>query len=151
MPYKDPVKNREASRLRVKKWLQTDKGKATRRRLSLAYYHRNKDKILEKKRPNYKVINAKSRAYRLDYALRKRYGITTKQYEEMKEKQDGKCAICHNVPERLVVDHNHTTGKVRELLCDACNFALGALKEDVLRFEAAITYIQKHQEKNGSA
>ena len=42
----------------------------------------------------------------------------------------------------LRVDHDHDTGKVRDLLCDACNKALGAMKENPGRFRAAAAYIE---------
>lgn len=57
------------------------------------------------------------------------YNITYHDYMHMQNVQDGKCAICENesVKERLSVDHCHTTGKVRGLLCRSCNRALGII------------------------
>ena len=51
-----------------------------------------------------------------------RYGFSLESYEEMFDKQRGKCAMCGNPSDRfLVVDHNHDTDKVRALLCFRCN------------------------------
>lgn len=70
------------------------------------------------------------------------YGISKDEYAAMKERQNQACAIC-KIPsqKRLVVDHCHTTGAVRGLLCDKCNFGIGLLREspDVLR--SAIAYL----------
>ena len=51
------------------------------------------------------------------------------------------CAICGS-PERLVVDHNHTTGAVRGVLCSDCNVALGLFSDSVERLESAIVYLR---------
>lgn len=74
------------------------------------------------------------------------YGITSKDYDRMSEKQGGVCAICKK-PEkskngRLCVDHCHLTGKVRGLLCGNCNTGIGKLGEDIAVLEAAIRYIR---------
>ena len=63
--------------------------------------------------------------------LKKKYGISLKQYDEMVIKHGNKCAVCNKTHERrpLNVDHCHATGKVRGLLCDKCNMALGLLND----------------------
>jgi hypothetical protein len=54
--------------------------------------------------------------------LKRRYGITLKQYDEMYKAQKGRCLLCRHQPKRtLGVDHHHGSGRVRGLLCDACN------------------------------
>lgn len=61
--------------------------------------------------------------------------------------QEEKCAICKTAPpkrKRLVIDHDHTSGKVRGLLCQNCNLALGALKDDVGRLREAIVYLKEN-------
>jgi hypothetical protein len=54
------------------------------------------------------------------------------------------CQICKQVDERraLSIDHNHSTGKVRGLLCDACNKALGCFKDSIENLENAIQYLK---------
>jgi hypothetical protein len=58
--------------------------------------------------------------------LKRRYGITVAQYDEMLANQNNVCWICKRPPKkkRLSVDHNHKTGKVRGLLCYSCNYRL---------------------------
>lgn len=77
--------------------------------------------------------------------IERNYGITIEQYEEMKRIQNGLCAICLKKPPpgRIAVDHCHATGKIRGLLCIACNLILGNGKDspDILR--AAADYLER--------
>jgi hypothetical protein len=61
-----------------------------------------------------------------------KYGITSAQYDELLENQGGRCAICTRPPikRRLCVDHNHSNGKVRGLLCDQCNLFVALLESE---------------------
>lgn len=79
--------------------------------------------------------------------LKRQYGLTIEEYEQMLERQDGLCAICKNPPgvKGLFVDHDHDTGEIRELLCQHCNFALGLLDEDVARMHRACAYLLRHR------
>lgn len=78
-------------------------------------------------------------------ALRNNYGLTLEQWDELFESQGGKCAICGEAPDpakrRFHVDHNHTTGAVRGILCHNCNLALGHSKESKDRLQAMIEYL----------
>lgn len=67
-----------------------------------------------------------------DLRLRRLYGITAEQYDEMLEAQGGVCAICERPPgkQRLNVDHDHKTGLVRGLLCWECNRRVLAAARD---------------------
>ena len=95
----------------------------------------------------------RSRQYRNNH-LMFQYGISLEQYEAMYLAQDGKCACCSN-PEtrahpvyggiqRLSVDHNHVTNKVRGLLCARCNLSIGALGEDLDLLRSIISYLETH-------
>lgn len=81
--------------------------------------------------------------------LKSKFGITLEQYNIMFKEQLGCCAICgtHQITlnKSLAVDHNHSTGKVRKLLCPKCNMALGYTKEDIVILTNMIDYI-KHFE-----
>lgn len=77
-------------------------------------------------------------------ALKSKYDITPAQYEQLDAKQDGLCAMCdHKQRDRsLAVDHNHTTGEVRGLLCVECNHkALGGLHDSARRAWKAFVYL----------
>ena len=89
----------------------------------------------------------KDRAWR--FKLKNAYNMTEEQYNEIHEYQQYGCAICgkpegeNNRRTRLTVDHCHTTGVVRGLLCHNCNSALGLLGDDTDRFERAIIYLRE--------
>jgi len=78
--------------------------------------------------------------------LNQSFGMTYEEYEYMVNSQNNVCAICGN-PELskskkvLAVDHCHTTGKVRGLLCNKCNTALGAFGDDIDVMASAISYL----------
>ena len=81
-----------------------------------------------------------------------KYGLTVAQYDEMFAAQGGCCAVCGR-PEsrmkggkvaRLSVDHDHKTGKVRGLLCDKHNRALGLLGDSADIVECAAAYLRRH-------
>lgn len=57
------------------------------------------------------------------------YGLTDIGYHALLERQAGACAICGQVPTTLTVDHDHRTGKIRGLLCNRCNRAIGHLQD----------------------
>ena len=89
----------------------------------------------------------RAKRYRRKSTLKRSYGLTIEQYEEMVQSQGGNCAVCLKPPnDILYVDHDHATGRVRKLLCQSCNFALGLLEEDVERISRLIDYITAHRE-----
>lgn len=116
------------------------------------YYARHRVEILSKMRDGYvlrreaklaygktyyqkhaEIIKQRVRKYWLKTQL-KSYGLTIAEYRAMVERQNGVCAICHGATvdrrkQRLEIDHDHTTGRVRGLLCSACNVAIGLLRE----------------------
>lgn len=74
--------------------------------------------------------------------LKKNYGIGQAEYEQMFEAQNGVCKICSKGDSRkLSIDHNHTTGEVRALLCQNCNVGIGKFQEKVELLEKAIAYL----------
>jgi len=120
------------------------------------YFALNKEKILARNRKYAKEHPEKfrsqvrtwrknnperTRSHRLKY----KYGITLTEYNSILEKQNGVCAICHKLNYRnLSVDHNHITGKIRGLLCDACNVSLGLLGEDIGSIERILVYLKNN-------
>jgi hypothetical protein len=77
-----------------------------------------------------------------ELVLKRRYHLTLDMYEDMVLSQGDSCAICKDGTSKLNVDHNHTTGKVRGLLCHSCNLAIGLLKDDVQITLNAAEYIK---------
>ena len=86
-----------------------------------------------------------------DTKLKRAYGISYQKYLEMLDAQDGKCAICGTTDtgkrKAFAVDHCHTCGEVRGLLCSNCNTAIGSLREDLEIMQRAMDYVKFHQEK----
>ena len=81
--------------------------------------------------------------------LKRNYGITLQEHQQMFEEQKEVCAICKGEGDgkwkKLCVDHDHNTGKVRQLLCRNCNMVLGQVGDNVNLLEQMIKYLQRHQ------
>jgi hypothetical protein len=124
LEHKDEIKARSAA------WYAAnwERGKASRR--AYGAKHRVTKMIYDKKHNRRKTLG--------------RHNLTVEDYQQMFSEQGGLCAICGNPPgERaLCVDHDHVTGKVRGLLCDACNRALGVFQDDVALLLAATKYLE---------
>ena|ERR1700675_927408 len=97
------------------------------------YYAKNKEHILERQKE-------------LGTWRKKRYGITKDQYSIMCEIQNDRCAICLS-KEKLYVDHDHETGRVRGLLCNNCNSGVGFLKDSHEVLLAAAVYVEKYNSR----
>jgi endogenous inhibitor of DNA gyrase (YacG/DUF329 family) len=89
-----------------------------------------------------------------DTWLRKNYGIGVQDFSEMKRLQHNKCAICLiqfkpglHKHTGIFVDHNHTTGKARGLLCSDCNLAVGFLRDDPARASRLADYLYRAGER----
>lgn len=130
------------------------------------YYSENKAKVIESnskrsRSPEYKEkrkahyfknrdeIQKRNKAWRESNKLKLKnrnllntYGISLDDLERMKSDQGGRCKICNSKPEMLVVDHCHTSGKVRGLLCNNCNFLLGNAKDNQDTLISAIQYLK---------
>jgi hypothetical protein len=104
--------------------------------------------VINNKKPttNNKVDNNIVKADAKNRMLQHRYKLTPEEYCDMYVKQNKQCAICKKEFELggrkgLYVDHCHTSGKVRGLLCPSCNSALGKFKDDVTILNKAIEYL----------
>jgi len=80
-----------------------------------------------------------------DYKFKKTYGISLEDYNQMFQEQEGSCAICgtHQVDlkKRLAVDHCHSSGRVRKLLCQKCNHGIGLFNDDPDLLQKAARYL----------
>jgi len=98
-----------------------------------------KTKRLRKSKPEqFEQYNRKS-------WLKKAYGLTVEEFEQMVEAQSNKCAICEkDLTNDLHVDHCHSTGKVRGLLCSACNKGIGHFGDSSELLIKAAGYCKHH-------
>jgi len=89
------------------------------------------------------------------YDLQKTQGMSLGEHQNLIFQQGGVCAICRKPetalnpktggPRSLAVDHCHTSGHVRALLCTACNTGLGSFNDNPDRLRAAIQYLERHK------
>ncbi len=83
-----------------------------------------------------------------DENMKRRYGITKLEYTIIFDKQEGFCAICNKHQIELLraldIDHSHSTGKVRGLLCNSCNQAIGSFKDNIEIIKNAIKYLEQN-------
>src|SRR5438105_9932161 len=100
------------------------KSKEDKKRYNKQYREKHRDELLAYDRDRW----PKRKPQATSNILKKKFGITQAEYDQMFEEQDGVCKICRK-PEsricrgilcRLAVDHDHKTGKVRGLLCSKC-------------------------------
>lgn len=112
-----------------------------------AYYQANKSKKLEydkNRRIHLKSLGIKSfTENKRETHYLNRYGIKISDYNDLYNKQNGLCKICHKAYNRLHIDHCHKTGKVRGLLCPSCNKGLGHFYDDFEIIENALKYIKE--------
>ena len=83
--------------------------------------------------------------------LKRMYGISIQEWNIKLEQQKGVCAICQGTcvsGRRLSVDHDHRTGKIRELLCGNCNHGLGKFLDSPALLLKAIDYLRKHNDSD---
>jgi hypothetical protein len=88
--------------------------------------------------------------------LRYYYDLTLEEYNEMLEKQQYCCSICKSTTPSgrkdvtaFFVDHKHSTGFIRGLLCQKCNFGLGYFQDNIDLLREAIIYLQKANDREG--
>jgi hypothetical protein len=80
--------------------------------------------------------------------LKKEFGISIDEYYKKLAKQKKVCAICSkscSSGKNLAVDHCHTSGRIRGLLCGKCNLGLGLFKDDVILLDTAKKYLLKYR------
>jgi SLT domain-containing protein len=80
-------------------------------------------------------------------ARKQRYGLSDEAFKEMLLQQNYSCALCGGVSaakRSLAVDHDHTSGKVRKLLCALCNLGLGHAKDSPEVIRLAALYLERH-------
>ena len=77
--------------------------------------------------------------------LKSLFNLSEDDYNAMLSHANNACEICHGTTGHLCVDHNHSNGKVRGILCTTCNFGIGHLEDNPAIIASAIDYLNKHQ------
>ena len=154
MPYKDAQRRKEWR----KQWYQKNKAVVNTRKTQ--WNAANPDRVKEirqrtkdKRRDYNNTYNRRYRAIKKEiqplehyiYQIGKRYGLSKREYMKMLNAQQERCAICRQKSHRrLAVDHCHTTGKIRGLLCLKCNSLLGYAKDNIETLMSAREYLINH-------
>ena len=113
-----------------------------------AYSFANRERENQTRRDRHAINPEKRKATLLsmrDRSLRRLYGITIAQRDELLAKQGNKCACCGSVfreHEKKNVDHSHFTGKIRGVVCTHCNQAIGHVHDSIERCLLAAVYLR---------
>lgn len=132
--------NPAVSQATQKRWRQRNPEKC--RQKSLKFARANP----EKKKAWSRAWQKANPEKRFAAELRRNFGITPGDYRAMLAAQGGVCAICRKpekIRQRLAVDHDHATGKVRGLLCRDCNTSLGKFGDSLEILRNAVAYLEK--------
>lgn len=128
---------------RMKAYRQSERGKDVYKKSQQKL--RKTEKFKDYRRA-YKATD-KAKNARRNQLLKKNFGITLEIYNKMLEEQNSVCAICNKHVEKetrsLAVDHCHSTGKIRGLLCRFCNQAIGHFDDNEELLQSAIRYLNK--------
>jgi hypothetical protein len=116
------------------------------------YQKKHRDKNKERRARQLREWRSKSPEkryeYNRDYAYRSKYGMRFSEAQALLDSQDGKCLICKDAIKLggtggPGVDHDHTTGAVRGVLCKSCNLGLGCFRDNEALLLSAIAYLKR--------
>lgn len=153
MPYTDREKANENGRKNYAKQMLDPEKKAARAKRSADYmrkwYAKHRDRFYSDP-----VWTANRRKNKREWArehpecgrkarLKQLYGLSYDAYKTMCNTQQGLCAICKKVMDIPHVDHCHTTGKIRGLLCKSCNTGIGMFQESLEILDSAKEYLTR--------
>lgn len=135
-------RNKDKVAVKQKEW--REKNQEKRKEAKAAWDKANQ----EAKKKHNKTFKTKNPLYFIDKHLRNTYGITLDEYNALLTVQNNKCAGCGTDSEKaqrnkLYVDHCHSTGKIRGLLCQQCNTALGMVKDNINTLSSLISYLKQ--------
>jgi hypothetical protein len=91
----------------------------------------------------------------LEKSRRQTYNLTETSFRHIWRRQEGKCAICgiheddyqKETGRKFCIDHDHSDGRVRGLLCRRCNLAIGLLEDNPDTIKAAAVYLEKQKKR----
>lgn len=149
----------EEKRAKTKLWKQLNKEKV--KASKKAWDERNKEhkaaykkewdaKNVDKRKANNEKFKKTNPLYHVEKHLKSSYGISLEDYNFLLQQQQFKCQCCGIEAEKaqrgkLFVDHCHTNGAIRGLLCQQCNTALGMVKDNVETLYKLASYLIKHK------
>lgn len=166
MPHKDPETHRAYTKRYHRKWYLRNREAKLARNSAWAKSHpkdvaqyrkryRRRHLMLCRRRGRDSYFKTQRRSQRIR-ELKRKFGLSETGYAALETKQKGLCAICKqpetalhlrspdsrkHTLQRLSVDHDHTTGRIRGLLCKRCNAGLGHFADDPSCLQAAVAYL----------
>jgi len=140
------IKNRRKYTELQKKWRKNNPIRVRKlgNKSQQKYCKNHPERVRKILRKYYKTHLEQSKKRGRKSHFKRNYNLTFKQFKKMLKKQDYKCVLCkikHTKKQRLQVDHNHKTGKIRGLLCASCNKMLGFGYDIVKTFKNAVKYL----------
>lgn len=140
-------RNADSVKPRMRSWRKENAEKV--KEYQRTYSNINKERIVEKAQQWAKAHPEQIQAIRRRAKVKSRYGITHSEYESILAMQGGACAICGTEDtgywDRFHIDHCHTTGHVRGLLCTKCNTGLGMFLDNRELLLSAIKYLDSQK------
>jgi hypothetical protein len=129
----------------MKEYFQKNKDTIRKQRKE---YHREYMKEYNKKYFQRPDVKEHRKEYKKEYQIKYNYKISLEEFKILLEKQESKCAICSHIftpGDKVCIDHDHTNEKVRGLLCNNYNTALGLMKDDSEILMNAIRYLESNK------
>ena len=83
--------------------------------------------------------------YKPHESARRKFKLSDEDYTTLIEESQGCCNVCLQPTTKLCIDHNHYTGKVRGVLCNNCNTALGLVGDNVITLSKLIRYLEQSE------
>ena len=131
------AKNSEKVAANQKKWNKTPKARAYR-----AKWFADRPDYMPAYQAKYSQDNAEVRRWK---AIKRIYGLTQADYDALSRHQENMCAVCMTdlAAVKVHIDHCHASGRIRGLLCNRCNLALGLLRESADNAARARDYLTR--------
>ena len=139
--YRSRPEVKERERLRRQKYQTTEEYKA--------YQKKYKQSIKYKRQSSEYSRTVGAKLLNRASLYKRKYGIELQEYESLVKLQNGVCAVCGEISSsgrRLAIDHSHTTGRVRGLLCNNCNVGLGLAGDNIYRLLQLAEYLMERGE-----
>ena len=112
------------------------------------YYIKNREKCIAQSREYKRTHKEQIKEYDKKHSLRYHYGLSIIEFNNILLAQNNRCAIC-NEPldlqnsKNVHIDHDHKTGKIRGILCQKCNLAIGLLRDNPEYTKRATEYLER--------
>lgn len=137
----------------ISDWLKKELEKKEKKRLYMNGYSRKRKKALQnkgicpicEKRPSIENRVCCAECTIAKKAINTGNKKTKEIYQMLLIKQENKCAICNDEMKKPQLDHDHTTGHIRGLLCHNCNIGLGLFKDSKKLLQTAMDYLNHSQ------